>query len=74
MRHEVPSGFFAFGEAFRWTPAGGMQGLGYLKPDPNTLTRFKAAYVSGPPEVGRRRASRDSGETFLVPYYFSRGN
>ncbi|MDN5744153.1 MAG: type VII secretion protein EccCb, partial [Nocardioidaceae bacterium] len=36
-------------------------GLGYLKPDPTVLTRFKAAYVSGPPEVGRRRVSRDSG-------------
>ena len=24
---------FAFGEAFRWTPGGGMKGLGYLKPN-----------------------------------------
>ncbi|MBR7742829.1 type VII secretion protein EccCa [Phycicoccus sp. BSK3Z-2] len=29
-------------------------GLGYLKPDQTTLTKFKAAYVSGPPK-GRRR-------------------
>lgn len=36
-------------------------GLGYLKPDPTQMIRFKAAYVSGPPEVGRRRVSRDSG-------------
>lgn len=36
-------------------------GLGYLKPDPTQLTRFKAAYVSGPPEAGRRRVTRDSG-------------
>ncbi|MBM9461694.1 type VII secretion protein EccCa [Nocardioides sp. zg-536] len=36
-------------------------GLGYLKPDPTQLTRFKAAYVSGPPETHRRRVSRDSG-------------
>lgn len=36
-------------------------GLGYLKPDPTQLTRFKAAYVSGPPENGRRRVTRDSG-------------
>jgi len=36
-------------------------GLGYLKPDPTSLTRFKAAYVSGPPETSRRRVVRDSG-------------
>ncbi len=36
-------------------------GLGYLKPDPTTMTRFKAAYVSGPPEAGRRRVRRDGG-------------
>ncbi len=36
-------------------------GLGYLKPDPTTLTRFKAAYVSGPPETSHRRVTRDSG-------------
>ena len=27
-------------------------GLGYLKPDPTTMLRFKAAYVSGPPPRG----------------------
>ncbi len=33
-------------------------GLGYLKPDPSTMLRFKAAYVSGPP-AGRVRVRRD---------------
>ncbi|MEN8671759.1 type VII secretion protein EccCa [Nocardioides sp.] len=36
-------------------------GLGYLKPDPTTMTRFKAAYVSGPPAAGRARVPRDEG-------------
>ena len=36
-------------------------GLGYLKPDPTTMTRFKAAYVSGPPASGRARVRRDEG-------------
>ena len=35
-------------------------GLGYLKPDPSTLLRFKAAYVSGP-VPGRARVRRDRG-------------
>lgn len=35
-------------------------GLGYLKPDPSTMVRFKAAYVSGPPS-GRKRVRRDEG-------------
>jgi S-DNA-T family DNA segregation ATPase FtsK/SpoIIIE len=35
-------------------------GLGYLKPDPTTMLRFKAAYVSGPPS-GRARLRRDEG-------------
>lgn len=35
-------------------------GLGYLKPDPSTMLRFKAAYVSGPPS-GRARVRRDEG-------------
>jgi S-DNA-T family DNA segregation ATPase FtsK/SpoIIIE len=35
-------------------------GLGYLKPDPTTMLRFKAAYVSGPPS-GRVRVRRDEG-------------
>ncbi len=34
-------------------------GLGYLKPDPSTLVRFKAAYVSGPP-AGPRPVHRDT--------------
>ncbi len=36
-------------------------GLGYLKPDPTTMTRFKAAYVSGPPTAARARVPRDEG-------------
>jgi S-DNA-T family DNA segregation ATPase FtsK/SpoIIIE len=36
-------------------------GLGYLKPDPTVLTRFKAAYVSGPPATSRQRVRRDEG-------------
>ena len=36
-------------------------GLGYLKPDPTTLMRFKAAYVSGPPATTRPRVRRDEG-------------
>ena len=36
-------------------------GLGYLKPDPTTMTRFKAAYVSGPPAAGRSGVPRDEG-------------
>lgn len=36
-------------------------GLGYLKPDPTVLTRFKAAYVSGPPATSRPRVRRDEG-------------
>ncbi|SDC87346.1 type VII secretion protein EccCa [Nocardioides lianchengensis] len=35
-------------------------GLGYLKPDPTTMLRFKAAYVSGPPS-GVQRVRRDDG-------------
>ena len=36
-------------------------GLGYLKPDQTTLTKFKAAYVSGPPKGRRRRATAAAG-------------
>ena len=35
-------------------------GLGYLKPDPTSMVRFKAAYVSGPP-AGRARVERAEG-------------
>jgi len=35
-------------------------GLGYLKPDPTSMQRFKAAYVSGPP-AGVSRVVRDEG-------------
>ena len=36
-------------------------GLGYLKPDQTTLTKFKAAYVSGPPKGRRRPAATTDG-------------
>lgn len=36
-------------------------GLGYLKPDPTSMQRFKAAYVSGPPAAARVRVRRDEG-------------
>ena len=36
-------------------------GLGYLKPDPTSMIRFKAAYVSGPPATARPRVRRDEG-------------
>lgn len=35
-------------------------GLGYLKPDPTSMLRFKTAYVSGPAR-GRARVRRDEG-------------
>nr|WP_231123501.1 type VII secretion protein EccCb [Nocardioides sambongensis] len=35
-------------------------GLGYLKPDPTSMVRFKAAYVSGPPS-GRAAVRRGKG-------------
>lgn len=48
-------------------------GLGYLKPDQTTLTKFKAAYVSGPPK-GRRAAvaTNGSGPTQIVPFTAAR--
>ncbi|MFC7497041.1 MULTISPECIES: type VII secretion protein EccCa [unclassified Nocardioides] len=36
-------------------------GLGYLKPDPTTMLRFKAAYVSGPPSTAVAHVQRDEG-------------
>lgn len=47
-------------------------GLGYLKPDPTALIRFKAAYVSGPP-TGRARVRRDGGGHLrgILPYTVS---
>lgn len=36
-------------------------GLGYLKPDPTSMVKFKAAYVSGPPSSARARVRRDEG-------------
>ena len=35
-------------------------GLGFLRPDPTTMERFKAAYVSGPP-AGTTTVRRDAG-------------
>ncbi|WP_299447155.1 type VII secretion protein EccCa [uncultured Phycicoccus sp.] len=47
-------------------------GLGYLKPDQTTLTKFKAAYVSGPPKGRRRRGGvGDAGPSTggeILPY------
>lgn len=46
-------------------------GLGYLKPDQTTLTKFKAAYVSGPPKGRRRRAASEpggGGPSEILPY------
>jgi S-DNA-T family DNA segregation ATPase FtsK/SpoIIIE len=46
-------------------------GLGYLKPDQTTLTKFKAAYVSGPPKGRRRRATTPDGSgapAEILPY------
>jgi DNA segregation ATPase FtsK/SpoIIIE, S-DNA-T family len=37
-------------------------GMGYLKSDTDTMTRFRAAYVSGPPK-GRKRAAGESGKS-----------
>ena len=48
-----------------------MPGLGYLKPDQTTLTKFKAAYVSGPPKGRRRRAATTDGSgapAEILPY------
>ena len=47
-------------------------GLGYLKPDPTTMLRFKAAYVSGPPS-GRVRVRRDEGGKLqgILPFTIS---
>lgn len=43
-------------------------GLGYLKPDPTTLTRFKSAYVSGPPARRRSPAIEDGEPRTILPY------
>ena len=49
-----------------------MPGLAYLKPDPTTMVRFKAAYVSGPPS-GRVRVRRDEGGKLqgILPFTIS---
>lgn len=43
-------------------------GNGYLRSDTQTLTRFKAAYVSGPYRTARKRRSREVVESQLVPF------
>ncbi|MGH3413705.1 MAG: type VII secretion protein EccCa [Marmoricola sp.] len=45
-------------------------GLGFLKPDPSSMLRFKAAYVSGqPPRQSTARASRgDSRVRSILPF------
>jgi S-DNA-T family DNA segregation ATPase FtsK/SpoIIIE len=46
-------------------------GLAYLKPDPTTMLRFKAAYVSGPPS-GRVRVRREGGKLQgILPFTIS---
>lgn len=45
-------------DAYELPPA---PGLGYLKPDPATLLRFTAAYVSGPPRSRVPPVRRDEG-------------
>ncbi|MDX6373750.1 MAG: segregation ATPase FtsK/SpoIIIE, family, partial [Nocardioidaceae bacterium] len=46
-------------------------GLAYLKPDPTTMQRFKAAYVSGPPS-GRMRVRREGGKLQgILPFTIS---
>ena len=46
---------FAFGEAFRWTPQGGMQGLGYLTPD-GSYSHARAISRGGTTIVGFSQA------------------
>ncbi|WP_150242697.1 type VII secretion protein EccCa [Nocardiopsis quinghaiensis] len=43
-------------------------GNGYLKTDTETLTRFKAAYVSGPYRVRHRAVRRNSAGGEVVPF------
>ncbi len=43
-------------------------GLGYLKPDPMTLTRFQAAYVSGPPVIERSVRRRGQPAPLVLPF------
>ncbi|MCE1180579.1 MAG: type VII secretion protein EccCa [Micrococcales bacterium] len=46
-------------------------GLGYLKPDQNTMLQFKAAYVSGPPPRGPRTRAAVPGspqQTEVLPF------
>jgi len=43
-------------------------GLGYLKPDPTALTRFQAAYVSGPPAAHRSVRRRDRLAPLVLPF------
>ncbi|EGD44838.1 FtsK/SpoIIIE family protein [Nocardioidaceae bacterium Broad-1] len=45
-------------------------GLGYLKPDPTSMQRFRAAYVSGPPAAGSR-IRRDEGGKLQGIFPFS---
>jgi S-DNA-T family DNA segregation ATPase FtsK/SpoIIIE len=43
-------------------------GLGYLQPDPSTLVRFKAAYVSGPPPELMTEAVGARPAAAIVPF------
>ncbi|MDX6393887.1 MAG: segregation ATPase FtsK/SpoIIIE, family [Streptosporangiaceae bacterium] len=43
-------------------------GSGYLKFDTGTMTRFKAAYVSGPAATGRARTPQRQAPPVIVPF------
>ncbi len=43
-------------------------GLGYLKPDPETLIKFTAAYVSGPPPARRVARATSATQQQILPF------
>ncbi|GAA4702556.1 type VII secretion protein EccC [Nocardioides conyzicola] len=46
-------------------------GLGYLKPDPSTMLRFKSAYVSGPPSQVQVRRDEGGHVRGILPFTIS---
>ncbi|WP_028642852.1 type VII secretion protein EccC [Nocardioides sp. URHA0020] len=46
-------------------------GLGYLKPDPATMLRFKSAYVSGPPAQTQVRRDEGGHVRGILPFTIS---
>jgi S-DNA-T family DNA segregation ATPase FtsK/SpoIIIE len=46
-------------------------GLGYLKPDPSTMLRFKSAYVSGPPTQVQVRRDEGGHVRGILPFTIS---